>query len=322
MTTVPDIDTHQFSIIKRFGSLAFWLMCLSYELIVLGGIVRVTDSGLACPDWPMCFGKLIPVMDMQIFLEWFHRLTALVVGILMLGMCSMVFRFKIIKKVFSYELMFAVLLFLSQCILGGLTVLKLLQPSVVSLHLSNALLFFALLMALWAKASSFNFKHPLVYSKQGPIGSFKFLLLICTCILFGQLVLGGMVSTNHAGLVCPDFPKCHGMWVPPSSFLVNLQVFHRICAYLLLALALLLAIIARGVDLPKRTRLSVKIFPSLLALQIILGVTNVFLQLPMFVRVAHLANGVLIFAFLLSAIFELQNLKNIGLKPFESGKKV
>jgi cytochrome c oxidase assembly protein subunit 15 len=260
--------------------------------MTLGSIVRTTDSGLSCPDWAMCFGKLIPIMDMQIFLEWFHRLIALFLGILLCFMGWKVLRTPQLWKIFSKELALAFVLFTWQCILGGLTVLKLLDPSIVSSHLLTALLFFSLLLWIWRRSHSLISEKPLIENSSEFT---KWGLWIAAVCIYLQLGVGGMVSSNNAGLICPDFPTCHGSWTGTQNFLTMIQMTHRYFAFVLFGFSIVLFVKSRRETNPF-AQFAIRVFPLFLSLQILLGVLNIFFAMPLWARVAHHANGIFIFA--------------------------
>ena len=73
---------------RRLGRLAAHLVVAVIALVVIGGATRVMEAGLACPDWPLCYGTFLPgrQMNLQVFLEWFHRLDAFVVGVALMIM--------------------------------------------------------------------------------------------------------------------------------------------------------------------------------------------------------------------------------------------
>jgi heme A synthase len=123
--------------------------------------------------------------------------------------------------------------------------------------------------------------------------------------MFAQIALGGMVSTNHAGLACPDFPTCHGMWAPPASRLLWLQMGHRYLGAAVLLLGISLALMSLRVTLPPLARLALRLFPTLIVAQIALGIVNVLYFLPVAITVAHLTNAAAIYALLVIASVEL-----------------
>lgn len=289
-------NTDQFAEVRSVGKSAFRISSLCFALMTLGSTVRTTDSGLSCPDWPMCFGKLIPHMDIQIFLEWFHRLIALFLGILLLRMGWKILSNASLRKLFSKEIYLAFTLFLIQCVLGGLTVLKLLDPHIVSSHLLTALLFFGLLIWIWRRSLSIVKGAILIPSHYQTFARWG--LLLGAVLVYLQLGVGGMVSSNNAGLICPDFPKCHGSWSFSENLLVNIQMTHRYFAFVLFAFSIFLFVKCRR-ETNFSAAIALRLFPLLLSLQISLGVLNIFFAMPLWARIAHHANGILIFASLL-----------------------
>jgi len=269
--------------------------CLAaFGLIVLGGVVRATGSGLACPDWPLCHGHLVPAFQVQVLLEWTHRLVAGLVSVAVLALAAWTFARRELRARFGWHVALALLLLASQVVLGALTVWRLLAPSVVTLHLANALLLFATLLALAERTAPVA--APRVAGRNAG------LLLVAAAATLAQTLLGGLVSTSHAGLACPDFPLCHGAVLPAMRGLVGLQMAHRLGAYAL-ALFLVFVAVRAGGHADARIRAVARLAPALVALQIVLGAFNVLLAIPVWITAAHLATATLLFALLwLSAL--------------------
>jgi cytochrome c oxidase assembly protein subunit 15 len=268
-----------------------------FALIVIGSIVRTTGSGLACPDWPLCHGQLIPPMQFNIFIEWFHRLIALFVGLLLFATAAWVFAQAPVRRRYGGLAALSVALYFSQALLGALTVWKLLDPSVVAGHLAMALLLFSTLVTL-AVASARDASG----AAAAPVrpGGLLPLLGVTTALIYVQAVLGGMVSTNHASLACPDWPRCNGQWFPPFEGLVALQVSHRFMAYLL-AVVVFIAGFAAGRADDRPVRYIGRLLPRLVLLQIAIGVANVLMGIPVWVSALHLGNAALMLALTLIA---------------------
>lgn len=287
---------------SSFAKLLAWISFLTFDLIVLGSLVSATDSGLACPDWPLCYGKAIPVFDTQIFLEWFHRLVAGVLGVMMIVAIVKLMRDKELRRTFGAQITAAAVLLTVQIVLGGLTVLHLLNPSTVAAHLINAMAFFSVVLWMTVRARALAKGTPAPEPVK-PVLKKK--LYALTALTFLQIGLGGMVKTNHAGLACPDFPTCHGSWSLGDNPLMLLQMSHRYLAYLLLAGFIAFAVMAAKAKLPPLTTLAAKMIPRLLVIQVGLGVVNVLFSLPIWATVAHLANAAAMYALLLMASLEL-----------------
>jgi len=266
----------------------------AFGLIVLGAIVRSTGSGLACPDWPLCHGRLIPPLQTQVLLEWFHRLAAFLVSMLTLVLAVSILARAELRRVLLVRLVLALGLLLMQIVLGAMTVWHLLQFAVVTWHLGNALLFLAALLALAEGAQRLDEGGEPV--RREPWGVRVALVSVAAATLL-QTLIGGLVSTNHAGLACPDFPGCRGEMFPPLEGLVGLQMIHRYGAWLLLAFVVLVAFMTRKVEDP-RIRAAAVVAPALVVLQVALGVFNVLLAVPVWITAAHLATATVLFAVL------------------------
>ena len=138
---------------KRDGlaALCAHLLVALIALVVIGGATRVMEAGLACPDWPLCYGSLLPgrQMNLQVFLEWFHRLDAFVVGVGLLVLTSASWWWRReLPKGFPLFSSLSLVLVAVQAGLGALTVTLLLPFPVVTAHLLTALVLVALLSGL------------------------------------------------------------------------------------------------------------------------------------------------------------------------------
>lgn len=290
---------------RRFIPWLTWSAALSFVVMTLGSLVRATDSGLSCPDWPLCYDQVVPSFDYQIFLEWFHRLLAGSLAVVMVIAFVKLFKSKSLRKELGGPIAAAGILFTVQVVLGGLTVLHLLDPKVVSLHLMNAICFYGIL--LWMNLRARRIVKPQLLLNNAKSKSWLGPAFIgLTTLIFVQLILGGMVSSNHAGLVCPDFPLCNGQWLPdPLPFLVGLQQFHRFVAYALMGVTLLLGMGCVRMPVSPTVRMALRSLPTIVMLQIILGVTNVLMRLPDWASVLHLANALLLFTVSFVATLDL-----------------
>ena len=269
----------------------------TFALIVLGAIVRATGSGLACPDWPLCHGRILPPLQPQVLLEWGHRAVALVVSLSTAVLAGRILLVASARRVLGGLVGLALALLAMQVVLGALTVWKLLHFSVVTLHLGNALLFFATLLAIADRADRADCTGDAATAGPAPsAGGGRLLWTLAALATLVQILLGGLVSTNHAGLACPDFPLCHGAWWPTGEgTLVHLQLAHRFGAYALAAFLVLAWARSRGATNPQ-VRAGAGAVLGLMFVQIVLGAFNVLLAVPVWLTAAHLATATALFA--------------------------
>lgn len=264
------------------------LTAVTYVLVVFGAVVRTKGAGLSCPDWPLCFGELVPQMDFGVILEWGHRALAGGVSVGLLAGIGILWSAGLLRRLRGFVLA-SVLILAVQIVLGGLTVLHLLAYWTVTSHLlaGNAFAFsLALLSArLWRDAAPAPREEPVSPALRA-------LAHLVAVVLLAQLSLGGLVSARFAGLACPDWPTCvGGMWFPSFDGLIGLQLMHRLTAYTLAALYLALALSAQGVGtLTTKARIAL----GLVLVQIGLGVANVLFRLPVEVTAGHSAVAALL----------------------------
>ena len=190
---------------SRLAALAAHLLVAVIALVGIGGATRVMEAGLACPDWPLCYGSLLPgrQMNLQVFLEWFHRLDAFVVGVglLVLATASVWWRRQL--PVWQPPLALGCLVLVGvQGGLGALTVLQLLPAGVVTAHLLTALLLVALLSGCH---QALNGEAVEPSEPSGPTGAVVVsvgLPLLALMLVLAQCLLGGLMASQWAAGRC------------------------------------------------------------------------------------------------------------------------
>ena len=129
-----------------------WKLAIATLLLMaVGSATRVMNAGLACPDWPLCYGQLVPTrqMNLRVFLEWFHRLDAMVIGLLAIALAVQAWWCRRdLPKWLPWATLGALALIVVQGGLGGLTVTQLLRFDIVTAHLGAALAFFITLLVM------------------------------------------------------------------------------------------------------------------------------------------------------------------------------
>ena len=206
---------------KAFTVTVVWTL----GLLFLGSVVHATESSLACPDWPTCYGTMVPVMTGGVFWEHLHRLVA---GglLLMWSLTTWIAHREFPERRWVVKACVAGLgLLLVQSVFGGLTVLFKLPDLVSTSHLSLALLFLSLATVL---ASSTSWSVGVEAMAPAQAAGVRRWGLLATVLVFAQCVVGGLVRHTDAGMACPDAPLCLGQVIPPlDSGLVALHFLHR-----------------------------------------------------------------------------------------------
>ena len=181
-----------------------WIRRLVWEiamatllLMAIGSATRVMNAGLACPDWPLCYGQFIPSkqMNLQVFLEWFHRLDASLIGLSAIVLVGLSWWYRTdLPQWLPWAALFALGLIILQGILGGLTVIELLRFDIVTVHLGIALLFFSTLIVIGTML--------LPYQGTGNTNKLLWVGLISTIFVYIQSLLGGVVASRWALYQC------------------------------------------------------------------------------------------------------------------------
>mgnify|MGYP000035336551 CR=1 FL=1 len=265
------------------------LLCagLTLGLMALGGVVRATGAGLACPDWPLCHGRLVPRLEGPVLVEYSHRLLAAVVGLATLLLAASVWRRHGRDRGLVGLALAALILLGGQVVLGGLTVRTELTASLVAAHLGTAASFLAVLLLLYTAAWRRQ------YGGWAAASALRAIASLAAVVVFAQMVLGGYVSGSGAALACPDFPLCRGAVIPRLVGPVLPHFLHRVGALTVALVVLLVVWQARHSAAPLR-RLALGA-AGLVVVQIALGALNITTRVAPPVTVMHLVAATLLF---------------------------
>ncbi len=214
-------------------SLAWAGSAFALGLIVLGGIVRITGSGMGCGDhWPRCNGEWFPPLDLPTLIEISHRWAAAVVSGLVLAVALVALKRHRGEPELRNPALLAAVILVIQVLLGAVTVKLVLPPSIVITHFANAMLLLAALLVVALRASS-PVRLPL--PKDQRHGSHG-LVMATVGLGFVVILFGAQVANFDAGLLCLGFPLCNGSALPPEGALATLHWTHRLLAFGFLAL--------------------------------------------------------------------------------------
>lgn len=253
---------------RAFKVTVGWTLILLY----LGSVVHATESSLACPDWPTCFGTMVPEMTGGVFWEHLHRLVA---GglLLMFGLATWLAHKEITDRPWVFKLCVAGLaLLVVQSVFGGLTVIFRLPDLVSTTHLALALLFLVLATGL-ASASTRASIEPMDPEQSIRL---RTLSTVTTALVFVQSVLGALVRHMDAGMACPDVPYCLGQVVPPLvNAPITVHFSHRVFAVVTAATVIGVALWARKTGVPLAVRRWLDAAAMLVVVQVGLGIASV-----------------------------------------------
>ncbi len=275
-----------------------WLLlttCLAtYALVIVGGIVRTTGSGDACPDWPRCHGNIVPPLSGHVLVEFSHRFLASVVSILVLAIALGAWRWQRRAPVVFWGALVAVALIGAQVVLGGITVLSDLSPSLVMAHLATASALLATLLVVTIITLD-------VQPAARGAASFRNLAIFAALATLALMLTGSYVSGSGAGLAFRDWPLFDGRLVPEGGRLAMIHATHRFTALLVgVVLAYLLTQAWRTQRANRALVVGTSFAFGLYIAQAFVGAANIWTLLQPAANAAHLALAMAIWATLVT----------------------
>ncbi len=200
--------------VAGFRRLALVTAIFAYLQIALGGLVRVSGSGLGCPDWPLCHGRPYPPADPHAIIEYSHR------GILIIAtvvLAWVVFRSR--RPIVAWLATASLIGVVGEGVLGGIVVANELQPWLVVVHLGLAMIILGFLVAAAVMAAP--------PSPGVPDRGFRRLMAVVSGLTYLLLLTGSTVVASNADRACQTWPLCGGGFAPDSSGANAYTMLHR-----------------------------------------------------------------------------------------------
>tara|TARA_B100001027_G_scaffold74356_2_gene50770 strand:+ start:5508 stop:6425 length:918 start_codon:yes stop_codon:yes gene_type:complete len=281
---------------KFFFRSALTSTILSYLLIFVGGLVRVSGSGLGCPDWPKCFGRWVPPTSIEqipahidstafnIVLAWIeygNRTLGVIVGIsiLLMSVIALIYFRKNNKILFSSLL--SLFLVISNGGLGAIVVSSILNPFIVSLHMILALFLVSVLS--YTTIESYKIIDTNKFTNMYLSKKISTSLILLWIFIVIEILLGTGIRTNIELIAIdnPLFTKGELL-----SSLNSYKYLHSILGFSLLFLSIYLCYLFKDDFLGLSKQLVLFIF-GMIMFQIFLGELMIFFELPQLTRLFH-----------------------------------
>ena len=297
--------------LARFRRIVNLTIAATFVLILIGGVVRVSDSGLGCGaagsgthGWPLCEGGVLPADSAESVIEFSHRVAATAVALLIAFMAWRAIRRLRAHRSLVRGSIAAGVLVLAQAGLGGLTVEHGLEDELVAAHLGLAMLLLGLLILLRRAADPQATPPPVAARALRPVTAVTAVLVLATIVAGGYVAgteyhgtqdqpLVGAHSACGQGWSTDQVPGCNGQGFLSfgQSRLADIQLTHRLLMYLTAASVLLMTALALRRGPPNR---AFWIAPLILIAQIALGAINVWAGKHAGLIVAHLTLGTIL----------------------------
>ena len=282
--------------------LAGFLLLLIFIQISLGSAVRLTGSGLSCPDWPLCYGLWFPDQDKlskitdvnyefyQIMLEWIHRFNA-AIFIAPVTLLLFFVGLKATKNRKIKTILYSIMIVLAmQGLMGGFTVFDKNSPWSVAAHLGFALGLMFLVIKIFLVSLRLKSIKPLP-SKNKKI----FIFYITIIIVLATMLMGAIVSKSGSSLACDLWPQCSSDGDSLLQYNKIIHISHRFLA-VISAIFIILVVYNYNQIIKYKIISNIRnILILLTTLQILLGATVIFTELNLFIAMLHQSIAVLIF---------------------------
>lgn len=319
--------------------LAAFATLFAISVVVLGSFTRLVDAGLGCPDWPTCYGHIwapqtdeqisraneafpeIPVDLEKTWPEMVHRYLASLLGLLILILAAVSFRYRHRPEQPFKLPLFLLFLVILQGTFGAWTVTLKLWPQVVTAHLLGG---FATFTLLWLLTIRLHGTPAGLRFSSAPRQLPRLLAAVTLAVVVGQIFLGGWTTSNYAALACPDLFTCQTQWWPEADYAAGFDLAHPIGPNYL----------GGHLDVPARTAIHMAhrigaIITTVMCLwlvwrlvrirfvahasalllilvaQVTLGLSNIYFSLPLTVAVLHNLGGALLLAAVATVNFTL-----------------
>lgn len=265
-------------------------------LIGVGAFVRASGSGLGCPDWPTCHGGVVPPGGKHSLIEFSHRFTGTVVGLLVIATAVAAWRAYRHAPLVTWGAIVAVPLVGFQGILGAITVLHELPPEIVATHLITAMLVLSVELGVYLGMYLEDPRHAgrLATLRTAP-RSVGRLAVAAIAWLAALMWIGGYMAESGASAACSGWPLCNGSALPAADDQEITHMIHRYLAGLFILFVVPLVVIAWR---QRRQLFWALPFAAALAVlyvaQVVVGALNVWFTFPDALAVAHtvIASGV------------------------------
>jgi cytochrome c oxidase assembly protein subunit 15 len=302
-----------FSAKMKFKTLGLISLTLIYLLILAGGIVRSTGSGMGCPDWPKCFGRFVPPTEVsqlpfnyqeiykeklhgevlfnptKTWIEYINRLLGALTGLVVLF--TTLLALKENRKTFLYSLI-ALLFVLANAILGKFVVDSFLLPGVVTAHmiLTIAVIYFIL--------KAINHEENKIKIAKNT----RNLIILNLVFIAVQIILGTQVRENMDHVIQKFGESQKDLWIDNLS---NVYIIHRSFTWVIIISSIYLY---RKLNINHTDIVTYKNqLVTFLGISVISGVIMAYLAMPMASQPIHLTLSLLILGLHMKALIKFQN---------------